>query len=130
MLGSRVFRRVLPFGVPLRRTAFETKRGGFFEIFTASTGGLGGSTIVISRCHSRWVLSAKACFHRPSYKIADGERISERSGSWFTRSFGAGYSDLDNMVEQLEKHRANDLARQAGLELPRSVRRSALSLKE
>jgi hypothetical protein len=25
MLGSRVFRRVLPFGVPLRRTAFETK---------------------------------------------------------------------------------------------------------
>ncbi|SRR5216683_1956674 len=113
MLGSRVFRRVLPFGVPLRRTAFETKRGGFFEIFTASTGGLGGSTIVISRCHSRWVLSAKACFHRPSYKIADGERISERSGSWFTRSFGAGagYSDLDNMVEQLEKHRANDLAR-------------------
>jgi len=47
------------------------------------------------------------------YKIVDGERISERNGSWFTRSFGAGagYSDLDNMVEQLEKHRANDLAR-------------------
>ena len=38
MLGSRVFRRVLPFGVPLRRTAFETERGRFIEIFTASTG--------------------------------------------------------------------------------------------
>jgi hypothetical protein len=63
------------------------------------------------RCHSRWVLSAKACFHRPSYKIADGERISEPGGNWFTRSFGGGYPDLDSVVEQLEKHRANDAAR-------------------
>ncbi len=39
--------------------------------------------------------------------IADGERIAERGGNWFTRSFGAGYPDLDGVVEQLiEKHRA------------------------
>jgi hypothetical protein len=43
--------------------------------------------------------------------IADGERIAERGGNWFTRSFGAGYPDLDSVVEQLEKHRANDAAR-------------------
>jgi hypothetical protein len=43
--------------------------------------------------------------------IADGERIAERGGNWFTRSFGAGYPDLDSVVEQLEKHRASDAAR-------------------
>ena len=43
--------------------------------------------------------------------IADGERIAERGGNWFTRSFGAGYPDLDSVVEQIEKHRANDAAR-------------------
>jgi len=59
MLGSRVFRRVLPFGVPLRRTAFETKRGGFFEIFTASTGGLGGSTIDRGRDSRCWLPPAQ-----------------------------------------------------------------------
>jgi len=53
----------------------------------------------------------KGLFHRASYKIADGERISERGGNWFTRSFGGGYPDLDSGVEQLEKHRANDAAR-------------------
>lgn len=39
--------------------------------------------------------------------IADGERISERGGNWFTRSFGAGYPDLVGVVEKLvEKDRA------------------------
>jgi hypothetical protein len=38
--------------------------------------------------------------------IADGEKIAERGGNWLTRSFGAGYPDLDRVVEQLEKHRA------------------------
>jgi len=43
--------------------------------------------------------------------IADGQRIAERGGNWFTRSFGAGYPDLERVVEQLEKHRASDAAR-------------------
>ena len=43
--------------------------------------------------------------------IADGKRIAERGGNWFTRSFGAGYPDLDGVVEQLEKHRASNAAR-------------------
>ena len=38
--------------------------------------------------------------------IADGERVVERGGNWFTRSFGAGYPDLESVVEQLEKRRA------------------------
>jgi hypothetical protein len=42
--------------------------------------------------------------------IADGERIAERGGNWFTRRFGAGYPDLDTVVEQLEKHRDRDAA--------------------
>jgi hypothetical protein len=43
--------------------------------------------------------------------IADGKRIAERGGNWFTRSFGAGYPDLESVVEQLEKHRASEAAR-------------------
>lgn len=43
--------------------------------------------------------------------IADGERIAKRGGNWLTRSFGAGYPDLDSVVEQLEKHRASHAAR-------------------
>ncbi len=43
--------------------------------------------------------------------IADGERIAERGGNWFTRSFGAGYPALDSVVEQLEKHRTSHAAR-------------------
>ena len=43
--------------------------------------------------------------------IADGKKIAERGGNWFTRSFGAGYPDLDSVVEQLEKHRAIDVSR-------------------
>ena len=37
--------------------------------------------------------------------IADGKRIAERGGNWLTRRFGAGYPDLDVVVERLEKHR-------------------------
>ena len=35
--------------------------------------------------------------------IADGKRIAERGGNWFTRSFGAGYPDLDGLVERIAK---------------------------
>lgn len=43
--------------------------------------------------------------------IADGEKITERGGNWLTRSFGAGYPDLDSVVELLvEKHRASQAA--------------------
>ena len=38
--------------------------------------------------------------------IADGERVAERGGNWFSRSFGAGYPSLESVVEQLEKRRA------------------------
>jgi hypothetical protein len=38
--------------------------------------------------------------------IADGERVVERGGNWFTRKLGAGYPDLESVVEQLEKRRA------------------------
>ena len=34
--------------------------------------------------------------------IADGETIAERGGNWFTRSFGAGYPDLNRLVDQLQ----------------------------
>jgi len=36
---------------------------------------------------------------------ADGEKVAERGGNWFTRSFGAGYPDLNSVVDQLEKRR-------------------------
>ncbi len=43
--------------------------------------------------------------------IAEGEKIAERGGNWFTRRFGAGYPDLDSVVEQLvEKHGASGAA--------------------
>jgi len=38
--------------------------------------------------------------------LADGERVAERGGNWLTRSFGAGYPDLDSIVEKLQKRRA------------------------
>ncbi len=38
--------------------------------------------------------------------IADGERIAERGGNWFTRSLGAGYPDPEDVVTQLQKRRA------------------------
>ena len=37
--------------------------------------------------------------------VADGEKIAERGGNWLTRSFGAGYPDLEKVVEKVEKHR-------------------------
>jgi hypothetical protein len=37
--------------------------------------------------------------------IADGKRIVARGGNWLTRSFGAGYPDLENVVEQLKNAR-------------------------
>jgi hypothetical protein len=38
--------------------------------------------------------------------LADGEIIADRGGNWFTRTFGAGYPDLDSVVDQLEKRRS------------------------
>ena len=37
--------------------------------------------------------------------LANGETISERGENWLTRSFGAGYPDLDRVVDQLERVR-------------------------
>ncbi len=37
--------------------------------------------------------------------IADGEKIAERGGNWLTRSFGAGYPDLNSVIVQLERRR-------------------------
>jgi hypothetical protein len=37
--------------------------------------------------------------------IVDGRRVAERGGNWFTRSFGAGYPDLDRVVDELAKQR-------------------------
>ena len=37
--------------------------------------------------------------------LADGEKVAERGGNWFTRSFGAGYPDLNSVIEQLNKRR-------------------------
>jgi hypothetical protein len=39
--------------------------------------------------------------------IADGERVAERGGNWLTRSFGAGYPDLNSVIGQLEQRRAS-----------------------
>jgi hypothetical protein len=38
--------------------------------------------------------------------LGDGEVFADRGGNWFTRSFGAGYPDLDSVVDQLEKRRS------------------------
>ena len=43
--------------------------------------------------------------------IAHGKKIAERGGNWFTRGFGAGYPDLDRVVEELEKRRVGDAGR-------------------
>ena len=39
--------------------------------------------------------------------LADGKKVAERGGNWFTRSFGAGYPDLESVLKQLEKQRAS-----------------------
>ena len=43
--------------------------------------------------------------------LADGEKIAERGGNWLTRSFGAGYPDLNSLIKQLEQRVAGDSAR-------------------
>lgn len=44
--------------------------------------------------------------------LADGVRIAERGGNFLTRRFGAGYPDLDSVLELLvEKRRPSDAAR-------------------
>ncbi len=35
--------------------------------------------------------------------VADGETVAERGGNFITRSFGAGYPDLESVVEKLKK---------------------------
>lgn len=44
--------------------------------------------------------------------IADGETIAQRGGNFLTRSFGAGYPNLDRVVEMLaEKQRTSGTVR-------------------
>jgi hypothetical protein len=38
--------------------------------------------------------------------IADGDSVAKRGGNWLTRRFGAGYPDLEKIIEQLKKRRA------------------------
>jgi hypothetical protein len=38
--------------------------------------------------------------------IAEGERIATRGGNWITRRFGAGYPDLNGVVDLLAKRSA------------------------
>jgi hypothetical protein len=38
--------------------------------------------------------------------LADGKKIVGRGGNWLTWIFGAGYPDLDDVVEELRKQRA------------------------
>ncbi|MBI3450133.1 MAG: hypothetical protein HY049_14615 [Acidobacteria bacterium] len=38
--------------------------------------------------------------------FADGEKIAERGGNFITRRFGAGYPELDGVVEQIAELRA------------------------
>jgi hypothetical protein len=38
--------------------------------------------------------------------IADGETVAQRGGNWLTRSFGAGYPDLNGVVDKLQKRNA------------------------
>ena len=35
--------------------------------------------------------------------LADGQTVADRGGNWLTRSFGAGYPDLNSVVEKLQK---------------------------
>lgn len=38
--------------------------------------------------------------------LADGQKIAERGGNWVTRKLGAGYPDLESLVDRLvEKSR-------------------------
>ena len=33
--------------------------------------------------------------------IVDGRKVATRGGNWFTRRFGAGYPDLDELVDRI-----------------------------
>jgi hypothetical protein len=39
--------------------------------------------------------------------IVDGEKIATRGGNWLTRSVGAGYPDLDSIVDEIAKRGAH-----------------------
>jgi len=39
---------------------------------------------------------------------ADGERVVERGGNAFTRLFGAGYPDLEKVVNALQERRKRE----------------------
>jgi hypothetical protein len=40
--------------------------------------------------------------------IVDGDKIAGRGGNWLTRSLGAGYPDLEGVVEQIEQRRSRN----------------------
>jgi len=37
--------------------------------------------------------------------VADGKTVAVRGGNWITRRFGAGYPDLESVVDRLENER-------------------------
>lgn len=43
--------------------------------------------------------------------VVDGKTILTRGGNWLTRSFGAGYPELDSIIERIKRHSASDAAR-------------------
>ena len=43
--------------------------------------------------------------------VVDGKTIATRGGNWLTRSFGAGYPELDTIIEEIKKHSAPDATR-------------------
>jgi hypothetical protein len=43
--------------------------------------------------------------------LADGQRIARRGGNFLTRRFGAGYPDLESVVELLLAKRASAAGR-------------------
>jgi hypothetical protein len=43
--------------------------------------------------------------------LADGQKIARRGGNFLTRRFGAGYPDLESVVELLLAKRASAAAR-------------------
>lgn len=43
--------------------------------------------------------------------VVDGKTIATRGGNWLTRSFGAGYPELDSIIEQIKQHSGSDATR-------------------
>lgn len=39
--------------------------------------------------------------------IADGQTVAKRGGNFITRSFGAGYPDLNSVVEKLQDRKTD-----------------------